>query len=30
MTDPASVDGNSSLYLVLGWEWDEDCGNSDS
>lgn len=30
MMDPASVDGNSSLYLVLRWEWDEDCDNSDS
>lgn len=22
--------GNPSLYLVLGWEWDEDSGNSES
>lgn len=30
MTDPASVYGNSSLCLVLGWERDEGCGHSDS
>lgn len=28
--DPANVYGNPSLYLVLGWEWDEDSGNSES
>lgn len=30
MTDPASVYGNSSLCLVLGWKRDEGCGHSDS